>query len=95
MFWGTQRLTVCAHGARLCCALCLLVGGVNCAMCAMHSLWVSWDGADWDVCVSSRCAHLLVFTGSLHFLLSVLPFAEIREMAVTQPVLPFPGSESP
>lgn len=54
--------------------------------------WLSWDGADWGMCVYLLHAHnLLVFTWSLRFLLSVLPFAEIQEMAVTQPMLPFPG----
>lgn len=35
------------------------------------------------MCGSSPCAHL-VFMGSLHFLLSVLPFAEIQEIAEIQ-----------
>lgn len=52
--------------------LCLLVGAENCNVCVCG--WVSWDGAHWGVCVSSPCAHLLVFTGCLHFLLSVLKF---------------------
>lgn len=65
MFWGTQQVTVCAHEAWLCCALCLLVGGVNCAMRAMHSLWVSWDGADWDMRVYLLDVHIYLCSRGL------------------------------
>lgn len=83
-----------AHSERVCmrhgCALCSLLGGIAVQRVC---LWLGELGWCWlgYGCVSSPCAYLLVFTGSLHFLLSVLSFAEIWEMAVTQPMLPFPG----